>query len=347
MYARHDTLSFYLYTDFPEKIVAMKITIQTLTGDKCFLKVKPYDKVRDVKVKIFEEMEVRNKVRLMWQNKQLEDGVTLRVRGVTEDATIQMLIEPENKIKVYVQTLKKGIIPVDIDDSCSLLDLVNMLSTSTLETSIQPSDFYFGRNHLSDQDLPLHFYGITNDSVITQKYEGSFELKLADARSFMFVTYFTVHGSNTIREVREQILEILNKRDDEHLTEKDIVVFHRTNCNAAKIVGSGYNELDRSGLTVNDCNIKPLDEIMFIRYHGAECFAADLSISNLSLGSTRLYGMYDQESIQSLLLKIQHQFHIPQEKQILFINGKKRTGVNADEKVSKDSHDKIVVKVID
>ncbi len=56
----------------------MKLTLQTLTGTKYFLEVNNEVKVRDLKVKVFEELEVKVKTRLMWQNKQMDDSVTLR-----------------------------------------------------------------------------------------------------------------------------------------------------------------------------------------------------------------------------------------------------------------------------
>ena len=56
----------------------MKLTLQTLTGTKYILEVTPGVKVRDLKVKLFQELEVKVKTRLMWQNKQMEDSVTLR-----------------------------------------------------------------------------------------------------------------------------------------------------------------------------------------------------------------------------------------------------------------------------
>ncbi len=328
----------------------MKITIQTLTGSKYFLKVKSYHKVKEVKVKIYDEIDIRNKVRLMWQNKLLEDCVTLRALGVTDESTVQMLIEPEKKITLNIQTMKKGMISVKLSDSCSILDLMEMLSTSTLESTPHTSDFYFGRTHLSDQNLPLHFYGITENSVIVKSYEGSFQLELDDARNFTFVRYITVMGSNTIKEVREQILETLNEPLDNQrniLTENDIVIFHRPLNRLTGDIGNLYHELDRDELTVSQCGIKPLDILIFIRYHGREGFSPDIVLfQSQGIGrSRRLYGIYNLESVQSLHLKVQHQFHVPYEKQTLLIDGKNTNP--RSQTVGKDKFDKIIVKIMD
>ncbi len=287
----------------------------------------------------------------MWKSKELEDCVTLRALGIADGTLVQMLIQPEKKIKLRLQTMKKGMVSVEINESCSLLDLIGILSGSTLNSTPHVSDFYFDRVHLSDQELPLHFYGITEDSMIIQSYEGSFQLELDDARNFTFLQYITVVGSNTIQEVRKQILDILNEPLDKQrtiLTDNDIVVFHRPQNRLTGEIGNLYHELDRDWLTLSECGVKPLDILIFIRYHGCERFSPDIAVVKFQMTgqSRRLYGIYNLESVQSWHLKIQHQFHIAYEKQALIIDGKDTKTSSRSQTVDKSKFAKIILKII-
>ncbi len=94
----------------------------------------PLFKVRDIKLRIFQELEFKQKMNLLWQNKEMEDSMTLRAIGITEDTAIEMVHQPDTKIKLTVQSFKKGKIVVELKDSDTLTDLDEALSTSTSKT---------------------------------------------------------------------------------------------------------------------------------------------------------------------------------------------------------------------
>ncbi len=330
----------------------MKLTLQTLTGTKYFLEVQPQDKVREVRVKIFQELGIKSKVRLLWQNKQMEDSSTLRSLGVAEDATIQMVIEPDVKFKVTIQTFKKGSIAVEFSDSDTVIDLNKTLHGSTLQSTAKISDFYFGDIQLSKEQLPFHFYGICDGSVIRQHYEGLFKLHLIDARTYTFVRLITVSGTDTVKELNVKVLETINElsaNDEGMLVEDDITIFHsKAECDMARDI-TIYHELDRGTCTLTECNIEPLDVVTFIRYHGDPAMRSDADIKIIQDQSRKrvnkvLYDLYNLESVQSLRLKIQHQLHIPLEMQILSIGGMSNRPA-FDKKVSRDKFEKITVTI--
>ncbi len=167
----------------------MKLTLQTLTGTKYFLDADPYNKVRKVKVKIFKDLEIKNRVRLIWQSKPLEDTVTLAAQGITEDTTLQMVIEPGNKIKLKIQTFKKGTFCVELEDSSTVLDLQREVKTSAFFLSSHVTDFYYEDICLSDKKWPFHLYGIVDGSVIVQNYIGSFSLEVENALEYSSIFY--------------------------------------------------------------------------------------------------------------------------------------------------------------
>ena len=334
----------------------MKLSLQTLTGTKYFIEVEPQDKVRKVKVKIFTDLDIKSKVRLLWENKQLEDSITLAGQGINEDATIQMIIESDGGFLVEIKSYKKGSISMRLNESSTVHDLLRKLRISDLLPVAHISDFYFGDIHLSDEKLPFHLYGICQGSVIDQHYEGSFELKIDDARKFAFIRYITVNGTDTIKRLKEKILQLLNgerEEDELKLTGDDIVIFH------SKHNSSISDELDRVTWTINQCQIKPLDCIRIIYYHddsGSSGHIADVKVERIKrIGTTkrqkdiwaeRLYGLYDQESVHSLQLKIQHQLHIPFQNQDVSITGMKEA-LDHGTKISKDKFDNILIKVLD
>ncbi len=333
----------------------MKVTLQTLTGTKYFLEVEPQEKVKEVKVKIFRELDMKSKVRLMWQNKQLEDAITLRAQGITEDTIIQMLIETDTKIKIGIKTLKKGEFTIELSDSSTMLDLMESTEMSTLQSNADVSDFYFGKISLCDDNLPFHFYGISDGSVITQTYEGSFELIIIDASNYTFFTCITVRSTDSIKALKDKVLDAINfyrTEDEWEVTEDEVISFHKqTMTISGDIKDIYYHELDRESKSISGCGIKPLDVITFIRYHGDSSLCPNITIDEPPLSTGRvgwrkMFEVYNLETVLSLRLKIQHQFHIPYEKQNLIITGMEHPVPN-EKKIGNDKLNMIVVNVID
>ncbi len=292
----------------------MKLTLQTLTGKKYFLEVKPQDKLRNVKVKIFRALGIKSKMHFLWQNKAVEDDVTLAAQGIPDDATFQMIIDPDVKIKVKIQTFKKGTLCVELEDSSTIMDFMMKIPSLSQLPAAHISDFYFEDVCLSNEKLPFHFYGITDGSEIIQHYQGSFRIAVHDAKKLDFSEFVTVQGTTTIIELKEKILYSLIQPDKEEECQvniDDIVFFLKRKGQ------NSYDELDRDVLSISDCKIRPLDTIHFIRYDGC-----DRSINIVFNGQKReLHGTGYNDIVQSLCLKIQNQLQIPFEKQQLFYNG--------------------------
>ncbi len=322
----------------------MRLTLQLLTGTKYFLHVNPEDKVRKVKVDIFKELEIKSKVRLMWQNQLMEDRVTLRALGIIDEATVQMIIEPETQVTLTIQTVKKGVVSVLMNDSDTVGDLVKKLSHSTLMALALMDDFYFEQFHLSEENLPFHFYGIVDGSIIIQRYEGSFKIELRSSRGLRFLKYVTVKATSTIEDLSDKIVVAINEDDDDEVSEDDIVIFYRKGRHKPLRV---YHELDRDSLTLAQCGIEPLDEFTFIRYDDVTRSSIDILIEN-STGNFRkrkLCRLDESESVQSLKLKIQHQLHIPHEKQALYLDGVVMTTLK--DEINHKKFEDILIKVHD
>ena len=208
-------------------------------------------------------MDIKQKVNLLWENRQLEDCVTLWGSGITEGKIIQMVLKPDSKLKLNIQTFKKGNIAVELNDSSTPLDLLEALSSSTLKSTAKASDFYFGKTRLSDENLAFHFYGITDGDTLVQNYHGTFHIRLDDARTHGYIGFNKVMGKDTINAVPVKVLELINRSkgtEDSVVTEDDIVIFHvQKDCEVDTEEACVYHELDRETATVFQCDIKPND----------------------------------------------------------------------------------------
>ena len=325
--------------------------MQQLTGKKYYLEVKTTDKVREVKHKICQELEIKQKVHLMWKNEQMEDCVTLRALGINDDATVQMVIQPDTNIKLKIKTFKKGMLSVELTDSSTVLDLMTVLSRTTLRTTAKISDFYFKGLQLStiNDDLPIHSYGIGEGATIVQYQKEPFDMQLKNARDCR-LSLITVRGSNTIEELKENISESIN--DDKSMIDKHkIVVFHSQKESDGDIRATRvYHELDRNDMTLVDSDIRPTDIITFIRYHTEHDYQwrvgnIVIRIAEEAKHWPQICGVYRDETVLSLRLKIQHQLNIPYEKQILTINSTKDPCLSR--KISEGECKNIALEVID
>ena len=295
--------------------------------------MEPKYKVREVKHKICQELEVKQKVHLMWKNEQMEDCVTLRALGINEDATVQMVIQPDTNIKLKVKTFKKGMISVELTDSSTVLDLMKALSRTTLRTTAKITDFYFNGLQFStiNAELPIHSCGITEGATIVQYQKEPFNMQLESARNCNR-TLITVRGSDTIKELKENILKLINNNESMVITEHQIVVFHSQKDNEEDITATRvYHEMDRNDMTLFDSEIAPTDIITFIRYHQqvGKAYARqykpigniDIQIKDEPKRWPKIGKVYDYETVLSLRLKIQHQLNIPYEAQVLTVGG--------------------------
>ncbi len=302
----------------------MKIKLQELIGPQYVLNVEPLDKVKDVKLKIGKEFGIKQKVSLIWENEPLEDCVTLRESGIIDNSSVQMVLDLNAKMKLSIQTFKKGSIDIEVDYPSTPLDVVEALSRVTTAKS---SDFYFGQTQLSDENLPLHFYGISDGDTLVQNYPGSFHIRLDDARIHGYVGFVKVAGTDTIKVLTEKVLKLINRskaKDQCDIMEDEIVLFHVQKEQQVDIGETCvYNEVDRETMTVFQSDIRPRDSLTFIRYHGVPDnnyqWNVDIKITGDTEQTRRICGVYDRETVQSLRLKIQHQLHVPYEKQILSV----------------------------
>ena len=314
----------------------MRLTLQTLTGRKYYIGVTEHHKVRDIKKALFYNMEIKNKLRLLWKGQEIDDCNTLDTLGITEGETVSIVVEPGKMIKLYVKTFKKGLISVDVNECSTIPELRNVLFESGVGPSSQPHEFYFDSERLADNKIPIYMYGIDNGSTVVQKHTGSFKLKLIDGHNNEFVNFFTMRGSDTVQDLASRVLTIINAEYDlnKPLSEDDIVIFHQKK-DVQKVLM--YDELDCDTCTLSECNVEPLDIITFIWYKGGKDgtvklldFPVDLKVKGAThYKFPKIYGLANNESVHSLRLKVQHQLHIPYHRQIFSISGKSTLGNNS------------------
>ncbi len=312
----------------------MKLILQTITGIKYAIMVEPTMKVREVKRKIFDTMEIKNKVTLLYGQEPMVDGFTLESLMIPDESTIQMVIEPEKKIKITVQTFKKGQIPLEVHDTDTLNEVYDGLANSGIGPSTMQQEFFFNGTELTDYSMPLYMMGITDGDIIDQKCDGKMKIKLENAnnlnRSFR---YLPVRGSDTVGKFTRFVSMTLEQNAN------SIVLFHETeDKNGQKL----FDELDIDEETLYMCGIMPNDTIMFINYNSLQkhySLQIQYTDSEGKEWEKQLIwldgGHHRRESGRSLMLKIQHQFNIPYHLQRLRFK-QNLVEVNANERYSQE-----------
>ncbi len=183
----------------------MKVELQTLTGKKLSLTVEAEDTIQQVKQKLWKEHKVKEQVRILQGQDELTDDETLSTLGIVDGTVLQMLKQPEEKIEVVVRTFKLGELKMNISDNCTTKELRNELRCQgRLGVVAKLHDICLENGEkIEDETLPMHFFGITDGSVLRVTSDETIRLSI----SFMVCdeVYMSFSGSNLIEEIQQKV----------------------------------------------------------------------------------------------------------------------------------------------
>ena len=290
------------------------VTLQTITDVKYDVKVTEMSKVEELKNELYMTTGIKNKIRLLKDKEQLDNGKLLRHYKIIDGSVIQMLIVPSQRLKINIKVFKKGNVSLEVSDNDTIEDLREKLKAKEYCLGSAPMvyDFYYSSQKL-ESEKPLHFYGLCEGTNIALKSQcAKLRLFLNSAQCYWMIKILDVKGTDTVANITNRVAEVISEVEGIDVKSGDIVLFH-----SPKEFSEIFNELDCETLTVNDYHIAPYDRLTYIAYNLPETTCYDIEYDG---DKSKIYNLR-QEGVCSLMLKIQDQFGIPVGKQKLTIPG--------------------------
>ena len=289
------------------------MALQTITDVKYDVRVKEMSKIEALKVELCRITGIRNKLRLLKNKEELDDGKLLRDYKIEDGTVIQMLIIPSETIEINVRVFKKGDVSLKVSDHNTVEDLRVKLAAEEYCLGSAPwiYDFFYNSEKL-DNKKPLHFYGLYEGSKVDLcSLRAKLKLYLENAQQYKMVKILEFKGTDTIADVTGKVLKVIQQKEAAYVQNDDIVLFHRPReCSVT------FNDLDCETSTLNEYFVDHFDRLIYIRYNSADMCHADIEYEGKQ---RRIYEVKNQESVISLKLKIQDQFGVPVGKQKLII----------------------------
>ena len=102
--------------------------LQTITDVKYNVKVDAMSKVEALKDELYRTTQIRNKIRLLKDKEELQDGKLLRDYNIADGTVIQVLIIPYEVIQIKIKVFKKGDVTLEVRDNDTIEDLREKLT---------------------------------------------------------------------------------------------------------------------------------------------------------------------------------------------------------------------------
>ena len=184
-------------------------------------------------------------IRVLKGQKVLSDGSTLIEHGITDDSTVNILIDTEECIRVFVRCGHK-MITKEISNSMTVGELKVDLFTSN-QVAWQLHQFQLGKVvpkdddviiALGDEDVPLHYYEIQTETNLTV------------VAPYIMINILNVNGEYLKKRVSKQIpidglkSDILrSKHIYTNFYYHDVIMFIKTENNTYMELDSGLQPL--------------------------------------------------------------------------------------------------------
>ena len=207
------------------------VNLQTLTDVKYAVKVKRTGKVADLKTKLWQMTGIRNKIKLLKNKEELDDGRQIGDHAIDDGNVIQMLLAPPEAIGVIVHILKKGRVKLDVNDNHTAGESREMLLDEDYGLGITPNVYqlYYKSKKL-ECDKPLHVYGISDDcEILLESPDASFKLQIISANPYKMKDLVEVRGTDTVLQLKNRVIDSINKDNKNPDREADVdhvIIFH-------------------------------------------------------------------------------------------------------------------------
>lgn len=187
---------FIVMTLFTPKVYAMKITIDSISGDLFELEVESSDEITKVKEKIEAQENIsKEKQQLVFDNKTLEEGRTIADYNIYKGNTVYLFLSLSVKYEtnnLYVTTNK--VINIDVGDNILISNQndfsanIEAISGYNLPETIS---IYIGENELSKDK---YTYDKTTGNVLVAKELLTDDIKIVANADKIYNVIFDANG---------------------------------------------------------------------------------------------------------------------------------------------------------
>ena len=252
---------------------------------------------------IYKSGKITGEVRLLKGRYVIPEGSTLDQLGITDGDTINILIEPDECVEIEVKCGPKTY-KLEISQSMRVEELKQLLIKNN-QVAFLSKDFHIAKLvikdgasseiTMNDESLPLHFYGIQNESTLTV------------VRPFVLLNIVNIVNEIYFKQLPRDIsvkqlkkTMIYAKRFYEHFDFYNIIMFTKTAENS-------YKKLDEN-LDVTIGDLFSDGDMIYLTMDNFFVYSYPLYYDGKEIGKV---GIGYQESCLSVKLRTQEQTGIP------------------------------------
>ena len=286
----------------------MKVTLQTINNNRYLVEVPEDATVRQLQETVYKTTTIKYSVRFLKGQQSLDKDEQLYFYDIQDGSTLSILMEPEKRISITVKTFKKGTVILEIDNTATVEELRDILVQNHDILDAQMHDMFLGKEQLQDVKLPLHYYDVENNSELKMSGNGWIRLHVVLANTYTLKRLKNMQLTDTVSDLAKVVTKSV---DASASGSEDLVMFYTKS--TPTIHHQLFTELDLPSRQLWEYGVEHMGYIFVIQYTSG-------GYINVQQGRSvhAIYETKNDETVFSLMLKIQDKLGLPFAQQRLF-----------------------------